>query len=265
MKTKVLVIIGDDIRHQNSLATLIRNNVNVIGVITCSRLRHGLPIDYARKAIKKHGLLITLGQILAGVTYTALNWRKDKSIYATMYDRVKVKEIIGSGNFETFSPKKINSQETWAWIGAREPDIIVIHTQCWIGKRILSKKSAKLVIGAHPGKTPHYRGSNSSFWALYQGKPEDVMYTIFVVDSGADTGAIIFQEPIPLRWNDSYKTIERRGMIKSYEKIADIITRYDSGSNIDARENKEIPKKSYYDPPTIIDYLRYRNQKHSYR
>ncbi len=55
-----------------------------------------------------------------------------------------------------------------------------------------------MIINAHPGILPRYRGKGSCEWAVYEGGPLGV--TVHRVDMGIDTGRILFREftePLP--------------------------------------------------------------------
>lgn len=46
-------------------------------------------------------------------------------------------------------------------------------------------------INIHMGVAPHYRGSSTNFWALYDGRPELVGATLHLLSAGLDSGPIL--------------------------------------------------------------------------
>ena len=42
------------------------------------------------------------------------------------------------------------------------------------------------------GLAPYYRGTDCNFWALYDGNPELVGSTIYLLSKGLDTGKILY-------------------------------------------------------------------------
>ena len=57
------------------------------------------------------------------------------------------------------------------------------------------------VIGYHPAALPANRGRHPIIWALVLGLSE-IASTFFRMDTGADTGPIIDQEPVPIDDDD---------------------------------------------------------------
>jgi methionyl-tRNA formyltransferase len=60
-------------------------------------------------------------------------------------------------------------------------------------------------INLHQGLAPYYRGGPPIFWELYNGETE-VGLTVHFVASKVDTGDIILQETVPLKYDDAYGT-----------------------------------------------------------
>lgn len=58
-------------------------------------------------------------------------------------------------------------------------------------------------INLHQGLAPHYRGGPPVFWELFNGESE-VGLTVHFVASKVDTGDIVLQTKIPLRYDDSF-------------------------------------------------------------
>jgi len=66
----------------------------------------------------------------------------------------------------------------------------------------------------HLGLSPHFRGTGTNFWPLYQGLPEYVGATIHRLDAGIDSGPILFHvRPEPELGDDAHslgnKTIKK--------------------------------------------------------
>ena len=67
-----------------------------------------------------------------------------------------------------------NDKKTIEWISKLNPNVVVVHTEGWVGKEIRSISQIELIIGGHPGLTPTYRGSHSPFWAIYNKEEKKV-------------------------------------------------------------------------------------------
>lgn len=66
-----------------------------------------------------------------------------------------------------------------------------------VGCRLLSRRTLEAiscpVLNYHSGITPLYRGTNGGYWALADGDAGNFGTTVHLVDSGVDTGAVIYQ------------------------------------------------------------------------
>ena len=125
-----------------------------------------------------------------------------------------------------------NNNKTLDWISKLDPDIIVVHSNGWVGKSIRNTPKVGLIIGGHPGLTQFYRGAYPAFWAIYNREPEKIDYSIFHIDSGVDTGDLIFQKKINISENDSYMSIDWKGMKEIAKKQVEIIEEYEETEKI---------------------------------
>jgi methionyl-tRNA formyltransferase len=63
-------------------------------------------------------------------------------------------------------------------------------------------------INTHPSLLPYNRGKNYNFWALVEQAPFGV--TLHFIDSGIDTGDVIFQKSINYDWCDTGETLYKK-------------------------------------------------------
>ncbi len=93
----------------------------------------------------------------------------------------------------------LNSDETVKFITDNKIKYLV---NCGAGifrKKITSIQGIQ-IINAHAGKLPHYRNMNVVEWALLNGEP--VIGTIHLIDSGIDTGPILYEEELKISGAD---------------------------------------------------------------
>lgn len=69
------------------------------------------------------------------------------------------------------------------------PDAVGVYGTSIIRGEVLDALPEQ-TFNLHTGLTEHYRGVCSSFWALYDDKPERIGVTIHRVGAGVDTGAV---------------------------------------------------------------------------
>ena len=93
---------------------------------------------------------------------------------------------------------------------------------------------------------------------MYRNRPEDVGCTVFVIDSGVDTGDIVARERIPVESGDSFMTLSWKGMIRIAELQAEVLNNLDRGKELPRRKISELPPDSEFDNPTLIQFVRYK-------
>ncbi len=88
-----------------------------------------------------------------------------------------------------------NAQQVAAWVEGLRPDLIVIYSMSQLLGNDILKIPHFGVINLHPSYLPDYRGANPDFWQYYDMEINPGV-TVHYVNSGEDTGDIIYQERI---------------------------------------------------------------------
>ncbi|WP_313580659.1 formyl transferase [Chishuiella sp.] len=263
-KLRVVCLFGTGIIFDKTLSILLENNVNVVGVCNANKHKKGIDFSYLKIAGKKYGWGQLFLQIIGRIYYRLLNRKKDIEIFNQIYNKQEINSVINQYNFETFATENYGSPETIAWIKSLKPDLLVVHTGYWVGKKVRDIVGGK-VIGGHPGITPDYRGVHSPFWAIYNNEPEKVGYTAFWLDSGVDTGDILHQDTVTIEKGDSFFTLSWKGMVGIAKAQAKIINKIDNGEELFARKISEVDEKTNYTHPTIFQYLEYKQKQKKVR
>lgn len=125
--------------------------------------------------------------------------------------------------------KNINDPECIRFIQDLRPDILSVCGTTVLKPTVFTL-APKGAINIHTGITPEYRSADPIFWALYQGEPEKVGVTIHYIDAGIDTGAIIYQQTVPVYANDSLATIYVRCVRRGAELYSRALTDIETGS-----------------------------------
>ncbi|MGA3294921.1 MAG: formyltransferase family protein [Candidatus Acidiferrales bacterium] len=256
-KNRVVVLCGPELSHLNTCATLIRSGLNVVGICMADQRTAGIPIKYVWKSIRRKGIWPTVSRSLARLAYLALNSRQDQAAYNRLFDRSAIERTLRPYAGRIYHTDDYSNPRTMAWLKEQKPDVFVVHTPYWVGKKVRNLPRTGIVLGGHPGLTPAYRGSHSAFWAIYSQKPEDVGCTVFLVDAGVDTGDVVAQERIPVEKGDSFRTLSWKGMIRIAELQADALKQLDDGVDLPRRKITASPD-SEFDNPTLGEFLRYR-------
>jgi folate-dependent phosphoribosylglycinamide formyltransferase PurN len=262
---RVVALINPVLHCRATCAELLNSGAELVGIVEAQTKSRGLPLSTFRRLIRKQGWLPTASQVAARLTYLAVNRRRDRQVYRRLFDAQKTNRTLHEWGgpvvrCETYSdPHVRNVLREW------EPDVLVVHTQTWVGKDVRDIPSTGLVIGGHPGITPFYRGSHSSFWALLNQQPERIGWTAFHVDRGVDTGDVIVQGRLSVQPDDSYMTLNWRGMIEIAKAQAATIQELDRTGIVPRHAHAEIPPHSEFGLPRLGEYLRYRRCQQAVR
>jgi formyl transferase-like protein len=156
-----------------------------------------------RGRLKRLGALHVAGQMAFALMARGLS-------YAS---RWRIGEILQQNRLEPRWPDgceriavpSVNSPECVAAIGRLDPHVILL-----LGTRIIDRKTLAAIkaplINYHAGITPKYRGIHGGYWAKAQGDLENFGVTVHLVDTGIDTGAVLYQaRPMPTA-ADNYAT-----------------------------------------------------------
>jgi len=161
------------------------------------------PYAMLRRRIRRKGVWTVFGQLLFILAVRFL-CRSGKS---------RGSQICAGAGLDPVQPHDVqvrrftsaNTPECAEWMRTEQADVVVIN-----GTRILSGEllgSSKAVfLNIHCGITPAYRGVHGGYWALYRSDRENAGVTVHVVDTGIDTGDIVYQETIKVDEQDNFLT-----------------------------------------------------------
>ncbi|GGE33282.1 hypothetical protein GCM10011360_21410 [Primorskyibacter flagellatus] len=254
-KARVVALLGHDIQHRGTLATLVESGVDVVGVCFSDERTGGLPIRYIRRSIFKRGTFKVLSQIVARMVYKLRNRKRDAKLKAEIFERHRIESVLSDASFEEMHCIGFGAPEVLDFVAGLSPDILVVHTGSWVPKTMREIESVKYVVGGHPGLTPHYRGAHSPFWAIYNGHPEEIGWTAFLVDSGVDTGPVVAQGRIRPEPGDTYMALSWRGMTCIAKAQAEAIRVFEETGRIQSVPHGRIPANSEYLVPTLGEQL----------
>jgi methionyl-tRNA formyltransferase len=111
------------------------------------------------------------------------------------------------------------------------PDVIAVFGTSLIRGPLLSQGRLG-IFNLHGGLSPHYRGADCTFWALYNGEPDQVGCTLHRIDSGIDTGTIIAHVRPDVGERDDELTLFWRGIRDSAEVYVEMLERLERGEHL---------------------------------
>ena len=129
----------------------------------------------------------------------------------------------------------INHPDVVALAERHQPDVIAVFGTSLIREPLLNKGNIGIV-NLHGGLSPDYRGADCTFWALYNGEPEQVGCTLHFIDAGIDTGNLIAYICPEVRSDDNELTLFWRAVYDSADVYADLFDRLEKGERFQQKQ-----------------------------
>jgi len=167
-------------------------------------------VEFSKRALLK---LIEMNENIVAV------FTKDESPFNTDY--ASLKPICDAEGIPCYFVKNINDEKNVKVLKAINPDTIYCFGFSQIISREILSIPPKGVIGFHPANLPYNRGRHPIVWALFLGLLETAS-TFFIMDEGADSGDIISQVSIPIKYEDDARTLYDKITTTALAQIEDI-------------------------------------------
>jgi hypothetical protein len=127
-----------------------------------------------------------------------------------------------------FEVPHVNHPDVVALAERLQPDVITVFGTSLIREPLLQKGRLG-IFNLHGGLSPHYRGADCTFWALYNGEPGQVGCTLHRIDAGIDTGALVAHISPEIAEGDDELTLFWRAVRDSAEIYAELLQRLERG------------------------------------
>jgi methionyl-tRNA formyltransferase len=122
----------------------------------------------------------------------------------------------------------INHPDVVALADRLRPDVIAVFGTSLIRDALLTRGRLG-IFNLHGGLSPRYRGADCTFWALYNGEPDQVGCTLHRIDAGIDTGALIAHVSPEVGAGDDELTLFWRSVRDSAEAYVEMLARLERG------------------------------------
>jgi len=212
--------------------------------------------NHTQKLFLDYKKYLSIGHILFRLFYYLLNYSSDNYFYNKYFKREKVNSFFKKNSKFVRFVENFNSTDLLNDVDKFSPDIALVHTQEWIGKKLRRSIPNSLVFGGHPGMTQFYRGSHSSFWSVFNGDSDMIAATTFWVGGGVDDGDIVFQQKIIPAEKNSIYILSWKGMLIQSEMFVNIIKFFLNKKNI-PKQPISVTSNSIYGQPNILHYIKF--------
>jgi methionyl-tRNA formyltransferase len=125
----------------------------------------------------------------------------------------------------------VNHPDVVALADRLQPDVIAAFGTSLIRGPLLDRGRLG-IFNLHGGLSPHYRGADCTFWALYNGEPDQVGCTLHRIDPGIDTGTLIAHVRPEVGECDDELTLFWRGIRDSAEVYVEMLERLERGEQL---------------------------------
>ena len=209
--------------------------------------------EFLQKRVKKLGIGKVAGQILFQffiVKFFDLTTAKRKKEIMEHYQMDcgdLPQEIL-------FRVNSVNDPNCIQQLQDINPDLVIVNGTRIISKQVLNCISAKF-INIHAGITPMYRGVHGAYWALVNNDADHCGVTVHFLDTGIDTGEVIFQQPISLYQQDNFVTYP---LIQLGVGVGLLFKAIDKILNNDVSTMEVSGKSRLWSHPGIFQYLYFR-------
>jgi methionyl-tRNA formyltransferase len=115
-----------------------------------------------------------------------------RSIYRMGRSVETLEKVAQKRGIPYFLLHKSNQSDFKLWLKDRRVDLVVIYSMSQLLEQDVIKIPSLGILNLHPSLLPSYRGPNPSFWMYYDAVRQGGV-TLHYVDSGEDTGDIVYQ------------------------------------------------------------------------
>ena len=125
----------------------------------------------------------------------------------------------------------VNHPDVVALADRLRPDVIAVFGTSLIRGPLLERGRLG-IFNLHGGLSPLYRGADCTFWALYNGEPEQIGCTLHRIDAGIDTGTLIAHVCPEVHEGDEELTLFWRAVRDSADVYSELLDRLERGERL---------------------------------
>ena len=152
-----------------------------------------------KRSIRYDGYAATISKVVRKI----IGQKSDDDLLPALESRDELRSIANAQGIPFHLVANYHVQSSIELMRSSRPDLGVIY-----GTNIVKESVFKIPrlgsINLHQGLAPFYRGGPPVFWELYNDESE-VGLTVHFVEAKVDSGAIILQERVPLRYDTRYR------------------------------------------------------------
>ena len=159
---------------------------------------------------------------------------KEKSNYNSDFADLSI--LCRENGIDYIFTENINDKDCVTYIEDKKPDIIFCLGWSQLIKQQILKIPKRGTVGFHPAALPYNRGRHPLIWALALGLQETAS-TFFLMNEGADTGDIISQKKIAIKYEDDAAALYAKTLEAGCTQLEEIVSGFNNGELISLQQN----------------------------
>jgi len=186
---RIVALTGQGLEHEYVIRALDRAfGAELVAVI------HADPPSSFGGTLRRWWRRYSLAQLVSRVRWRiyrklrGLDERRARTLERVLFDGV-APSVPVRGEIRHVVPGH-NHSSCLALLTRAAPDVIVVYGTAVIRSAVIATAKGRIV-NMHTGLSPHYRGSDTIFWALHEGDPNGVGVTVHLLTEGIDAGPIL--------------------------------------------------------------------------
>jgi methionyl-tRNA formyltransferase len=128
----------------------------------------------------------------------------------------------------------VNSAAAIETVSSARPDALLVFGTSIVGPEMLGLPR-DLAFNLHTGMSPHYRGTDCTFWPVVNGEPEWIGATVHECTADVDGGAVFGVAAAGWEPDDRLHELFARALIGGAELYVDAVQRYLRHGKIDGK------------------------------
>ncbi len=163
-------------------------------------------------------------------------------------------DVCRKHQVELVETEFVNSEQTRNLFREVGPDLGLSLGNAYIGKSVYSIPRFGM-INIHNEVLPRFQGAQSIIWPLYEGVAE-TGFTIHQIDAHIDTGEILFQQRLPIRFYSTLRETVEENLKTSWSQIPAAFSYVCENYEELSRKSMNQEISHSYTTPTFWQFLR---------
>jgi len=209
-----------------------------------------------RRLIKNNGVFNTASRVVASRLIGVPEERRQVRLLDRLLDGAHLRKWWRTSGLPVHQVPSLNHSDTQWLLSQIRPDILVRVTGGILRPEVftLAKRAA---LNIHHGQASRIRGIWSIPWGIVEGRRDWVGATVHVIDSGIDTGRILWQGAPQIAPGDSGPDLFFRAHLEAVDGLVSVLREYLGGGERASWPVDRSERSHYRTAPTLRIWVKY--------